>query len=118
MIWKWFVMFGLGTLFGVCISWFRRSVMYRRIASAPAPPLAHRASSKGPLAERSTMRVKIGVIPFEERPTIVHDSALLPDMIPCGPPESAVCGTIELVEVIDLADSRRIESRQKASQAR
>lgn len=97
MLWKWCVMFGLGTLFGVCLSWLRFSAMQRRTDNVFARRLAQLASTKRtPRAERPTARVKIGVLPFDERPTIVHTSSLLPDMIPTGPPVTAVCGTIEI----------------------
>ena len=93
MLWKWFVVFGLGTLFGVCLSWLRRSVMQRR---RPIQRLAQHASpQRSRQAERPTMRMKLGVLPFDERPTIVHED-LLPDMIPTGPPVTAVRGTIKI----------------------
>jgi len=98
MVWKWYVMFGLGTLFGVCLAWLRFSILYRRIAAEFAKRRARVAtpSKWAVVSERSTARMKIGVLPYDERPTLVHDSALLPDMVPSGPPEPCVRGSIEI----------------------
>lgn len=94
MLLKSIVLFLLGVAFGACTAWWRYAVivkrMHTRFCSVPF------RTARRPMPERATMRVKIGVMPFDERPTLVHEG-IPDDMIPKGPPEPAVRGTIEVV---------------------
>ncbi len=94
MLLKSIVLFLLGVAFGACTAWWRYAVVVKRL-HARLSSLPFRTARR-PIPERATMRVKIGVMPFDERPTLVHEG--IPDnIVPCGPPEPAVRGTIEVV---------------------
>lgn len=97
------ILFALGALFGVTVAfaiWKFLRLMYGRemmeLVRTEAASVAYRTlvSIRPWPSERSTVEIKTGIVPFQERPTLVHEPHL-PGTTPSGPPQRCAAGTVE-----------------------
>lgn len=106
--WQLLIMFAVGAVFGgaltLCLAfpllrrafdhWIDTHERKSQIKTAPIPPRS-RVTIRPPASERATVDIKPGILPFDDRPTLVHVD-LLNDMVRTGPPQWKVAGEIQV----------------------
>lgn len=105
--WQLMLMFGIGAVFGSTLTlWIMFPALARLIEesvrrhmrvqrSTPAPVARQRMTVRPQQSEMPTIDLKPGLLPFDDRPTLVHEGPLPEDMVRTGPPQWKIAGEIK-----------------------